>query len=40
MMVGFSMPKKLTLEEFIEKAINIHGDKYGYDKVIYVNSRT
>jgi len=30
--------KKLTKEEFIVKARKIHGDKYDYSKVIYVNS--
>ena len=35
------MAKKLTKEQFIEKARQIHGDKYGdYAKVEYVNSRT
>jgi len=33
------MPKKLTREEFIEKAILIHGDRYDYSKVVYVNSK-
>ena len=27
-------------EEFIKKAIEVHGDKYGYDNVNYVNART
>jgi hypothetical protein len=26
--------------EFIKKAVNIHGDKYDYSKVIYINNRT
>lgn len=34
------MPKKLTTEEFIEKAKKVHGDKYDYSKVVYVNNRT
>ena len=34
------MSKKLTTELFIEKAKNIHGDKYDYSKAEYVNSRT
>lgn len=34
------MPKKLTREEFIERARAIHGDKYNYDKVVYVNNAT
>jgi len=29
------MPKKLTTEQFIEKAILIHGDKFDYSKVRY-----
>ena len=32
--------KKLTKEEFIEKAIKVHGNKYDYSKVEYVNNRT
>lgn len=32
--------KKLTTEEFIEKAKKIHGDKYDYSKVNYINSST
>ena len=34
------MGKKLTTETFIEKAKEIHGDKYDYSKVEYVNNRT
>ena len=32
--------KKLTTEEFINKAKDIHGDKYDYSKVEYVNNKT
>ena len=32
--------KKLTTENFIEKAKKIHGNKYDYSKVKYVNNRT
>ena len=32
--------KKDTLESFIEKARKVHGNKYDYSKVVYVNSRT
>lgn len=32
--------KRLTTEEFIKRAINIHGDRYGYSKVVYINART
>jgi hypothetical protein len=31
------MPKKLTREQFIEKATAIHNSKYCYDTVVYVN---
>jgi len=31
---------KLTKNEFIKKAIKIHGDKYKYEKVNYINSET
>jgi len=34
------MPKKLTNSEFIKKAKDIHGDKYDYSKVEYVNTKT
>lgn len=32
------MPKKLTKEEFIKRAKNVHGDKYDYSKVDYINA--
>ena len=32
--------KNITTEEFIKKAIKIHGNKYKYDKVNYINNRT
>jgi Zn finger protein HypA/HybF involved in hydrogenase expression len=32
--------KKLTTEEFINRARAVHGDKYGYDEVVYVNARS
>lgn len=35
-----SSPKTLTTEEFIEKARKIHGDKYDYSKVKYINTHT
>ena len=31
--------KKLTTEEFIQKAREVHGDKYDYSKVKYVNNK-
>ena len=34
------MSKKITTEEFIEKAKIIHGDKYDYSLVNYVNAKT
>lgn len=34
------MPKKLTTEDFIERAKAIHGDKYNYSKTEYVNKST
>ena len=34
------MSKKITTEEFIARAKVIHGDKYDYSKVEYVNSYT
>ena len=34
------MPKKLTKEEFIKKANEIHHSKYDYDKAEYKNNRT
>lgn len=34
------MPKKLTQEEFIEKVTRIHGGKYDYSKVEYINSES
>lgn len=34
------MPKPLTQEQFIEKARNVHGDKYDYSKSKYLNSET
>jgi len=34
------MPKKLTTEEFIQRAKTVHGDKYGYEKAEYVNVGT
>lgn len=32
--------KKLTKEEFVVRAHAKHGDKYGYDKVVYINMYT
>lgn len=34
------MSKKLTKEEFIEKAFKVHGNRYNYDSSVYVNSKT
>lgn len=39
--VKYQQPmKKLTTEEFIKRVREIHGDKYDYSKVKYVNNRT
>ena len=34
------MPKNLTCEDFKERATKIHGNRYDYSKVDYVNSGT
>jgi len=34
------MAKKLTTETFIAKAIKKHGNKYNYDKVVYIDSQS
>ena len=34
------MAKKITTKDFIEKAKQVHGDKYDYSKAIYINSET
>lgn len=34
------MAKKLTTQEFIERARLAHGEKYNYEKVEYINSQT
>lgn len=34
------MSKRLTLDLFIQRAKEIHGDKYDYSKVNYINSYT
>lgn len=34
------MPTKKTKEDFINEAISIYGDKYGYNLVNYVNNHT
>jgi len=33
------MSRKLTTEEFIERAKKIHGDKYDYSEVNYINAK-
>lgn len=40
MCVGYEVGKRLTQEEFIERARKIHGDKYDYNRVNYVNAHT
>ena len=32
--------KKLTTEQFIQKAQGIHGEKYDYSKTLYINNKT
>jgi len=34
------MAIKLTTEMFITRAINVHGDRYDYSKVVYINTKT
>lgn len=34
------MPKRLTKEDFIERAMLVHGNKYDYSKVNYVDAHT
>jgi hypothetical protein len=34
------MPRKKTKEEFIKEAIMVHGNKYDYSRVVYVNNNT
>ena len=36
----FKHRSKLTTEEFIRKAKEVHGDKYDYSKVEYINNKT
>ena len=32
------MPKKLTIEDFIEQAIEVHGNRYDYSKTVYTGT--
>jgi hypothetical protein len=34
------MPKKKTKEEFVETSLFLHGNKYDYSKVVYLNNKT
>lgn len=34
------MPKRLTTQEFVAKAKDVHGDQYDYSKVTYINQDT
>ena len=34
------MTRRRTTEEFVEKAIAVHGDRYDYSLVEYVNANT
>ena len=38
--IKYIVPRKKTREEFIEDAKKVHGDKYDYSKVEYVNIKT
>ena len=38
--INSSKKRKLTTEQFIEKARKIHGNKYDYSKVKYINNHT
>lgn len=33
------MSKKVSTEDFIQKAKSIHGNRYDYSKIIYTKSR-
>ena len=33
------MPRRKTREEFISDAIEVHGDKYDYSQVEYINNK-
>lgn len=33
-------PQSTTTQNFIQKAQQIHGDKYDYSQVVYINSQT
>jgi len=35
-----SIECSLTTEEFVKRAKEVHGDKYNYSKVNYINSKT
>ena len=34
------MSRKKTKEQFIAEAKNVHGDKYDYSKVVYIDANT
>ena len=34
------MPPRLTTEKFLEKVVKVHGDKFDYSKVEYIDGRT
>lgn len=36
---GLCMPKKITTEDFISRAMSVHGDKYDYSKSIYISAK-
>lgn len=34
------MAERMTTDEFVARAVQIHGERYHYDKVVYVNAHT
>ena len=34
------MPRRLTRDEYISRARDVHGDKYDYSRLVYVDLRT
>lgn len=34
------MPKRLTKNEFIKRAVQIHGDNYDFSEIVYINNNT
>mgnify|MGYP001051942878 FL=1 len=36
----YTTSRRLTIDQFKEKAIKVHGEKYNYDNVVYINNDT